>query len=177
MYRGEWRGRVVAVKLIDCAFGSGSESSSATQAALAEARLSQSLDHASIVKTFEYAVQPAGEGARGGPGGGTLWMVQQMCNHGTLIEAADRGWLRVQRSLTSPPDMPAVLRTLREIAAGMAFLHSRDVLHCDLTGARLAGRLGGRVAGWVCRFRCRLPAGQACWRTGVPPPPCTLQHL
>ena len=22
-----------------------------------------------------------------GPGGGTLWMVQQMCNHGTLIEA------------------------------------------------------------------------------------------
>ena len=25
-----------------------------------------------------------------GPGGGTLWMVQQMCNHGTLIEAGKR---------------------------------------------------------------------------------------
>ncbi len=129
----------------------------------------------------------------------TLWMVQQMCNHGTLIEAGkwpvpyvgptdggrvpgddlrgqdtcacgrgawlaawlctallcragsrcsrpvappaplptsavDRGWLRKKRSLAAPPDMRAVLRTLREVAEGMAFLHSNDVLHCDLTG-------------------------------------------
>lgn len=30
--------------------------------------------------------------------------------------------------------MRAVLRTLREVAEGMAFLHANDVLHCDLTG-------------------------------------------
>ena len=31
-------------------------------------------------------MQPAEEG---GAAGGTLWMVQQMCNHGTLIEAGE----------------------------------------------------------------------------------------
>ena len=56
--------------------------------------------------------------------------------------------MRKKRCLTAPPDMRALLCTLREIAAGMAFLHSKDVLHCDLTGA----------------FRCRL--GRP-WGAGV----------
>jgi serine/threonine protein kinase len=42
--------------------------------------------------------------------------------------------VRKKRSLTAPPSMPSVLRTLREVASGMAFLHSRDIMHCDLTG-------------------------------------------
>lgn len=56
-----------------------------------------------------------------------------------LVSAVDRGWMRKQRSLTAPPDMRALLVTLREIAAGMAFLHAKDVLHCDLTGGFLLG--------------------------------------
>lgn len=54
--------------------------------------------------------------------------------------AVDRGWMRKKRSLTAPPDMRAMLTTLREIAAGMAFLHAQDVLHCDLTGGLWLGR-------------------------------------
>jgi hypothetical protein len=128
VYRGEWHTGVVAVKLIDCSFTAKRQADSAAASALAEAELSKSLDHPSIVKTFDYAMMEEG------PGGGTLWMVQQMCNHGTLIEAVDRGWMRKKRSLTASPDMRSLLCTLREIAAGMAFLHSKDVLHCDLTG-------------------------------------------
>ena len=37
-------------------------------------------------QTLEFVMQPAEEG---GAPGGTLWMVQQMCNHGTLIEAGE----------------------------------------------------------------------------------------
>lgn len=48
--------------------------------------------------------------------------------------------MRKKRSLMAPPDMRALLTTLREIAAGMAFLHSQDVLHCDLTGGLWPGR-------------------------------------
>lgn len=130
VYRGQWRDRVVAVKVIDCTHTSQAGSSGAAEVALAEAELSKSLRHPSIVETFEYAMLTGS-----GPAPSrTLWMVQQMCNHGTLIEAADRGWLRKKRSLTAPPDMRAVLRTLREVADAMAFLHSHDVLHCDLTG-------------------------------------------
>ncbi|KAL4434067.1 hypothetical protein ABPG75_000508 [Micractinium tetrahymenae] len=130
VYRGQWRDGVVAVKVIDCTHTSQLGSSDAAEAALAEAELSKSLRHPCIVETFEYAMLT---GAGSAPTR-TLWMVQQMCNHGTLIEAADRGWLRKMRSLTAPPDMRVVLRTLREVADGMAFLHSNDVLHCDLTG-------------------------------------------
>jgi hypothetical protein len=50
--------------------------------------------------------------------------------------AVDRGWMRQKRALTAAPSMPALLRTLREVAAGMAFLHANDILHCDLTGAQ-----------------------------------------
>ena len=56
VYRGMWRGSVVAVKLIECARAAppggspAASSGSAVEAALAEAQLSKSLDHPSIVK-------------------------------------------------------------------------------------------------------------------------------
>lgn len=55
--------------------------------------------------------------------------------------------MRKKRSLTAPPDMRALLCTLREIAAGMAFLHAKDVLHCDLTGGLGWGRVGSGCGG------------------------------
>jgi hypothetical protein len=39
------------------------------------------------LQTLEYAMMPAKPGAASG---GTLWIVQQMCNHGTLIEAGEQ---------------------------------------------------------------------------------------
>ena len=38
------------------------------------------------------------------------------------------------RSSGSPPSMASMLRTLREVAAGMAFLHDKSIIHRDLTG-------------------------------------------
>lgn len=52
------------------------------------------------------------------------------------LPAAEAGLLREERSLVAAPDMGAVLRTLREVAAGMAFLHGCGILHRDLTGGR-----------------------------------------
>lgn len=48
--------------------------------------------------------------------------------------AAEKGWFRQRRCLEAPPNVGAMLRTLREVAAGMAYLHSRDIVHRDLTG-------------------------------------------
>ena len=47
------------------------------------------------------------------------------------------------RSLAAPPDLPAVLRTLREVAAALALLHAQGIVHCDLTGAVGGSRAGG----------------------------------
>lgn len=54
---------------------------------------------------------------------------------GAAQEAIDKGWFRTQRSqLEGGVNMAAVLATAAQVAAGMAFLHARAVVHGDLTG-------------------------------------------
>ena len=38
---------------------------------------------------------------------------QEYCNHGTLLDAVDRGWLRTKRELHAPVDLTALLLTAR----------------------------------------------------------------
>ena len=57
-----------------------------------------------------------------------------------LLRAAEKGWFKQERALTAPPAVDAMLRTLRDVAAGMAYLHERDIIHRDLTGGCTPGR-------------------------------------
>ncbi|KIY92650.1 Mitogen-activated protein kinase kinase kinase [Monoraphidium neglectum] len=98
----------------------------------------------------------AGEAVGGGPGGACqdpqTWMVLEYCDRGCLQDAIDQGWLRDSPSFkTGRPNTLAVLATAREIASGMAYLHSQNVIHGDLSafnvmlssaapGAALCGR-------------------------------------
>lgn len=51
-----------------------------------------------------------------------------------LQDGIDRGWFRTNRSAVyGLPDLVCILATAREIASGMAHLHSLDILHGDLT--------------------------------------------
>ncbi|EFN56147.1 hypothetical protein CHLNCDRAFT_144818 [Chlorella variabilis] len=124
LYRGLWEGRAVAVKVVECR-----QDSREAREALNEAVLTEGLDCPHLVKTLRHALQCDSLDQEC-----TFWLVQQLCTHGTLIQAAEAGLLREERSLVAAPDMGAVLRTLREVAAGMAFLHGCGILHRDLTG-------------------------------------------
>ncbi len=49
-------------------------------------------------------------------------------------DGIDRGWFRTNRSaLHGLPDLTPILATVREVASGMAHLHSMNILHGDLT--------------------------------------------
>lgn len=51
----------------------------------------------------------------------------------THQDALDEGWLRTERSLLSgAPNTLAVLVTAWEIASGLAYMHSMDIVHGDL---------------------------------------------
>ncbi|KAG2434249.1 hypothetical protein HXX76_007974 [Chlamydomonas incerta] len=87
------------------------------------------------------------------PGNGSVqtWIVMEYCDKGCLQDAIERGWLRTERSAVSGrPNMAAVLATAREVAAALAYLHSQNVVHGDLSGWNVmlcsAGAGGGAAA-------------------------------
>eukprot|EP00887_Chlorella_sp_A99_P006213 scaffold3.g6213.t1 len=150
-YRARWRNKKL-VAIVDLARPARM---SQQEDPVAEAHLSRDLKHPNI--TYDYALDEESE---------LLWIVMQHCTRGTLMDAVERGWLREARELTAPPDVRAILRALRDVAAGMAYLHAQGVLHCDLTGNNVlldAGEGGGPLVVRVCDFglACRAAEGDA----------------
>lgn len=81
-------------------------------------------------------------------------------------EAIDKGWFRAERTLTSgdgAPNLATILATAAQIADGMRFLHSRNVVHGDLAGGARAciGTHGAKSAGGFLPAVLNLPAPQA----------------
>ncbi|KAL4427124.1 hypothetical protein ABPG77_001128 [Micractinium sp. CCAP 211/92] len=159
VFRGkDAAGATVAVKIVDTWVPVGSTQPSKAQL---EAFLSQDLRHPSIVLTTKFALHlheaapawecsversralmPDGWAEEEWKRSGhmiqgklhqQLWMVQEYCDRGTLGDAVARGWLRTRRSQDAPPHLLAVLLTAQEIASALAYLHSRNILHGDLT--------------------------------------------
>lgn len=58
------------------------------------------------------------------------WLLLEYCDRSHLGAAIAKGKFR--RRADGAPDMVAILRSLLEIASGMAYLHSLGVLHGDL---------------------------------------------
>jgi hypothetical protein len=53
------------------------------------------------------------------------------------LAAVESGWLKQGRLVDGEPDFRAIYQTLLDIAGGMAYMHSLDLLHCDLNGKML----------------------------------------
>eukprot|EP00775_Hariotina_reticulata_P006955 gene6955-7171_t len=57
-----------------------------------------------------------------------VWIVLELCNGGTLKDAVASGYLKVDSKM----ELAKMLSRLLDAAAGMAYLHSKGVMHGDL---------------------------------------------
>jgi abelson tyrosine-protein kinase 1 len=106
VYRGRWRGRRVAIKVL--------VESTPRALFVREARIWRALRHRHVLPLL---------GASSATGEPPWFFVSPYFAHGTLAE-----WLR----RLAPGEGVDVVRMMHEIAEGMAYLHAQGVLHGDL---------------------------------------------
>ncbi|BDA44193.1 probable serine/threonine-protein kinase STY13 at C-terminar half [Coccomyxa sp. Obi] len=63
------------------------------------------------------------------------WLLLEYCDQGSFVDAVVGGWFRVLPD--GPPNLTLVLCTAGEIASGMAHLHSRGIVHGDLSSGNV----------------------------------------
>ncbi|GAX82044.1 hypothetical protein CEUSTIGMA_g9472.t1 [Chlamydomonas eustigma] len=170
VYRGCWKGIVVAVKTItfqDKLVGGDK----GQHTAIMEAAISSSMAHPGLVATYTYEVKPMkvdGIDMKSSPAMVTDWklyMVQEYCDAGSLRQAILKfKFLDVRGVL---PRMDLILTSALELASGLAHLHSKNIIHGDLNPNNVllkSDRNSNR--GFVCKLAdfglsVKMQAGQS----------------
>ncbi|KAK9834124.1 hypothetical protein WJX81_000060 [Elliptochloris bilobata] len=76
-----------------------------------------------------------------------VWLLLEFCDRGTLADGIDRGLFRnVPSTVDGAPNCARIMSAAADVAAGMAYLHARNVLHGDLTGGNVLLKSIGKGA-------------------------------
>eukprot|EP00882_Tetradesmus_deserticola_P000798 GHRQ01000869.1.p1 GENE.GHRQ01000869.1~~GHRQ01000869.1.p1 ORF type:complete len:829 (+),score=338.09 GHRQ01000869.1:201-2489(+) len=147
VYRGTWNSKMVAVKVLEYPQPQNEDGG------LLEGLLSEQVQHPHVVRTYKHVTRPllmddfddeddvdSDElcSANGLPSTKTreqmleTWLVLEFCNRGCVSDAISKGWFRRKDSMEA--DMATVIATAREMAGALSYLHSKNILHGDLTG-------------------------------------------
>ncbi|GFH13187.1 protein kinase domain-containing protein, partial [Haematococcus lacustris] len=152
---GTWKGLTVAVKTLVFTALPSMPVSKRQQRAMTEAAICRTMQHPNIVATYAYDLQVL-HAASGGSG--TLGSSQcspahsEFCDGGTLTAAVDGGMLEDMTADQPQPIMAHVLQLATDIAAGMAHVHSRNVVHGDLTPSNILLRAArSTLSGYVAK--------------------------
>ncbi|KXZ47118.1 hypothetical protein GPECTOR_38g356 [Gonium pectorale] len=152
VYAGRWRSLPVAVKTIVVTDMEGGNQGRQRQQAVLEAAISLSMAHENLVATYTYMLkplvqQPGDTSCDGGHGVGPkqmppaavaddgadaykLYIVQELCNGGSLRQALARGMAGSVRSGGSGRLL--ALRLALDVARGVAHVHACRIVHGDL---------------------------------------------
>ena len=114
VYEAQWQNRHVAVKVIP---------NVAEAAEPIEAIIGKELRHPHVVETYSFERNPNKRGE--------AWILLEFCAGGSLLQAVRQGHFK-DVSREGGFIIERVVVTALQIAQGMEYLHSRDVLHSDL---------------------------------------------
>ncbi|KAL4423942.1 hypothetical protein ABPG75_001243 [Micractinium tetrahymenae] len=178
-YRGTWQGGRVAIKVVECqgGAGAGGAGKSGTAAAELEAVLARSLSHPHILATFCYGVSRE-EDPRSGRVREQVWIVTELCNSGSLLNGIDRGLPHRNAASGGGPHLPHILAVASEIAGAMAYLHSHDIIHGDLTPSNvLLTSCIKDARRWVCKRSSGAPDQPLRLPSPRPTPARAVSHM
>lgn len=178
VFRGQrqQQGDEVAVKVLEMtSYNISNITDSRSEQAIAEAILSKHVSHPHIVKTFDYVMVDCGLLCH------QMWIVQHLCDKGSLYDGIESGLLRESLSLDAPPSMPLLYQTALEVATAMQYLHGEGVLHGDLSGNNVLLTSADNERGWkavVCDFGLATWAASGDGSTGGSNRPVgTISHM
>ncbi|KAJ9519531.1 hypothetical protein QJQ45_000628 [Haematococcus lacustris] len=127
VYRGSWRGMPVAVKrLLFSGLADQLDFTAQRQQVLMEAELNAGLAHPNLVATYAYRFAPVTTSSQG-LADWALLMVCELCCFGSLLGVIDSG--RLWDAQEQVPRMAQVITILGDVAQGMAYIHSRNIIH------------------------------------------------
>ncbi|CAL8465638.1 g5174 [Coccomyxa elongata] len=157
VYKGYYNGKVIAVKVCN----SCNLRCDAAGVPF-EASLTLKLEHPNLVRTLETAKASKdatgpqrSPSLAGGPQNvrstlleGTplerlnsarlmeeTWLLLDYCDMGSLMDAISKAWF--MSAPKGPTNLPIVLATAKEMASGLAFLHSQGLVHGDLSSGNV----------------------------------------
>ena len=121
VFRAVMDGQVVALKVLDdvqtCTSFEPSSGFTSKIIGQQEIEVGKRLDHENIVKTIDYATRTV-EGRK------QTWIILELCESGSLRHLVEDKYFNTISKL---------IQAALEIARGMAYLHSQQILHGDLS--------------------------------------------
>eukprot|EP00892_Ulva_mutabilis_P000662 jgi/Ulvmu1/10597/UM065_0051.1 len=133
VYWGTWRGLEVAIKTVTFQVPA-SEASGIHNRAREEAEVVYNLSHANIVNTLSHELKRFQDNSSAAVSNFKLYLIQEYCAGGTLANLVRHGHLL---SREGGVRFERVLMLLRDMAAGLAYVHAQDIVHGDLTTANV----------------------------------------
>eukprot|EP00930_Biecheleria_cincta_P070785 TRINITY_DN58394_c0_g1_i1.p1 TRINITY_DN58394_c0_g1~~TRINITY_DN58394_c0_g1_i1.p1 ORF type:complete len:597 (+),score=75.55 TRINITY_DN58394_c0_g1_i1:87-1793(+) len=145
VYRGMWGGATVAVKIMSWS----TEAAKKRAQPIFEAQLSSILAHPCLVQTYKYSTRSDMLGEEGdypqAISSQEVWIVLEWCDLGTFSS-----FCRGPRVDEAHVGFVAAMMT--DVGSAGSYLHSRGVLHGDLTGNNVLLKTdSSRVTGMICK--------------------------
>jgi serine/threonine protein kinase len=135
VYRARWDVSTVALKVVE------HYEKEAPALMAFEGALSVTLAHPNLVQTFKHSIRDAhgsqgSSSSRADPRSGALrgsevWIVQEWCGLGTLNQKICR------REIVEKGGFSEVIEVCAEISSAASYLHSRGIIHGDLTASNV----------------------------------------
>lgn len=116
VYLATWNGKKIALKLLTA------ESAGDSYVLPKEVVIGGSLKHPNLIETYDYRMS-----------GSELWILLELCEKGSLYRMIDSGYFTSHKKDDDVDKYKEILKIIRQIADGLNYLHSMDIIHGDLS--------------------------------------------